>query len=376
MEAENQIADYYMQTVEQQIATNSLIASQRENALRPKNIINETRFREDSYENPPLPALYIAETVDQINELVLNGADPLRESKDVEETPLDHLFSERYVIDQSLNGTNIAKMSLKAELKKHLPKESELELKNQKKQLKIEAAALKHELENNAALIEAQIGVLILRNGDAEVSHYPDIARSEKYQSLWYAQKQEVLEMKQTPLSDTFSVHDFLTKDLEKLPDLAAKALKSLTAKFPHYAPLLQMQSDMLENYRLVQGPPQVQSITEPNLAAVSNQSVKTSPNLSQLNVTIKPVMSSSVKDADEHDQKQSSCQKSTSRLNHSAFFGGSFQATKSESVSKKISERSSRLQGSVFFTYSDDKSVSRSNFATEKSIERRMYAK
>lgn len=374
-EVENQIADYYMLNAEEHIAKSSLVASHRENALRPKNTINESRFGIDSYENPPLPALFTAKTVDQIYELAINGADPLRESKDVEETPLDHLFSESYVINQSLNGIYIAKMSLKAELKKHLSKESELELKNQKKQLKIEAAALKDELEKNAALIKAQISVLILRNGDAEVSHYPDIARSEKYQSLWNAHKQEVLEMKQTPLSETFSVHDFLIKDLEKLPDLAAKALKSLTAKFPHYAPLLQMQSDMLENYRLVQGPPQAQSITESNLAAVSNQSVKTSPNLSQLNVTIKPMVSSSVKDSDEHDQTQPTRQKSTSRLNHSAFFGGSFQ-TKSESASKKVSERSSRLQGSVFFAYSNDKSLSSSNFGTEKSTERRIYAK
>lgn len=376
VEAENQIADYYMQTAEQQIAKNSLAASQRENALRPKNTINQTQFREDSYENPSLPALYIAETVDQINELVLNGADPLRESKDVEGTPLDHLFSASYEIEQSLNGLNIAKMCLKAELKKHLSKESELELKNQKKQLKIEAAALKHELENNAALIKAQIGVLILRKDDVEVSQYSDFV-PEKYKPLWTAYKKEVLEMKQTPLSETFNVHDFLTKDLEKLPDLAPKALKSLTAKFPHYAPLLQMQSDMLANYRLVQGPSQVRLVTEPNLAIVSNQSVKASPNLSQLNVTIKPVMSYSMKDSDESIQKQSTRQKSTPRLNHSAFFGASFPATKSESVSKKVSERSSRLQASFFSTHSDDELVSGSNFGKERSTERRVcYAK
>ena len=58
------------------------------------------------------------------------------------------------------------------------------------------------------------------------------------------------------------------------------------------------------------------------------------------------------------------------------AFFGGSFQVTKSESASKKLSERSSRLQASVFFTYFDDKSPSSSNFSTEKSTEQRIYVK
>lgn len=254
VEAENKIADYYMQTAEEQIAIDSQVASA---ALHKKNNINETGLDYNALfyeENPSLSSLYTADTVDQINELILNGADPHQESKGLEKTPLDYQFSARYEIEQSLNGVNIAKICLKAELKKTLSKKVGRELKNQKKQLKTEATALKHELENNEALVKAQIGALVLRNVDAAVSHYSDIARSEKYQLLWNAHKQEVLEMKHTQLSETCSVYDFLTENLEKLPDLSSKTLKSLVVQFPHYTLLLKMQSDMLDNYRLVQG--------------------------------------------------------------------------------------------------------------------------
>ncbi len=251
--AEDKIADYHMETAEKQIAKNSQKASQRVSGLIKKNSVNNPCDFEIAFdENESLPALFTVDSVDRIYELVLNGADPSQESEGLGQTPLDRLFSTRYEIQQSLNGIYIAKSSVQAARQMHSSKELKVELKNQKKHLKIAAAALKLELKNNETHIKAQIEVLVLRNPDAEVSHYPDIARSEKYLSIWNACKQEVVAMKQSKLTETCCVYDLFIENIEKLPDIPANTLKSLGAKFPHYYPLLKMQNDIIVNYRLV----------------------------------------------------------------------------------------------------------------------------
>jgi hypothetical protein len=257
-EAEDKIADYYMQTAEQRIARNSSKASKTASlALTEKSTLNKDICGYGVEFNESLMPLHTAETADKVYELVLNGADPIQESKDLGMTPLAQKFAVRYEIEQTLNGVNISAIGVQAELKKHPAKELKAKLKNATKELNAEAKALNLELDNNEELIQAHIRAIVLRNSAADAAQYPDISGSEKYQKIWNDCKQEVEKMQQTKLTENCMVHDFLTAPLENLPGLSKKELKSTVVQFSQFKPLLQMQIDMVDNYRSVQGPSQ-----------------------------------------------------------------------------------------------------------------------
>ncbi|MEN9917271.1 MAG: hypothetical protein RLY40_1203 [Pseudomonadota bacterium] len=334
LQAENKIADYYMQVAEEQIAKRSFLACQMAKTLSEKSVINNDVLSDgiSLYEDEPMPPLYTADSANAVYELLLNGADPVKESKNLEITPLTKLFESRYVIQQQLNRVEaICMPSIKAQINakfgeqilrqhytedkealendlnnqiqtlraeveqpelkidletwtKELDKEAQQlklnlsndsknqikalknevkalspalkkELKSQYKLLKTEAEGLKLELENNAALIKAHIKGILLRDVDAQVSDYPDIVSKKEFQQTWNNCKQEIKELQQTQLTEYCTAYDFLTRDLAELPDIKAKTLKSVIKHFPEYEPVLHKQNDLLNNYRLVQGP-------------------------------------------------------------------------------------------------------------------------
>lgn len=363
--AEDKIADYYMQAAEEQIAKNSEKGSQSVNALMEKNSTNNPSLDfEIAFDANSLPALFTADSVDRINELVLNGADPIKESKGLSITPLAQQFASKYVIDQELNGVNIHAKNVRAQLKCHPSKELKVQLKNQAEQFSIDAKELKFSLKNNEALTQAHIKAIVLKDPSAEAAHYPDISHSEKFQSLWNDCKQEVEKMQQTQLTVSCTAYDFLNKGLEKLPDLSSKTLKPLVVQFPHYAPLLQMQSNMLDNYRLVQGPRQVTTTSEVSLANTSNNGVK-DMSVSESKISEKQAMPFIIETFDKNCQSVQQFNQNPLgfRLNSSAFFGGNWKSeSESKSVLKKTSEKiPPRFNSSVFFANIDNKSESSS---------------
>lgn len=333
-EAEDKVADYYMELAEQLIAQNSRAESQIGN-LTAKNIHEDRRFSNEVEfnEDASMPPLYRADTVDLVNELLLNGADPIKESKRLSITPLAYQFASRYVIEQTLNGVNIGVASMQAELKKHPPKALKEKLKNKKKELNAEIKELKLELEKNDELIKAHIRAIVLKDSDALASQYPDVSRSENYQQIWNDCKQEVEKMQQTKLTENCTVYDFLTESLEKLPDLPMKTLKSVVTKFPHYSEsLLPMQINMLDNYRVVQG---AYSLTE-RMVNIDSEQTMTSSN---------------------YEKGQGVQKTNISRLANSAFFGVISDLKPTSALEKLSTDRSQLNRSTLFFRNNEVKS-------------------
>ena len=113
-EAEDRIADYYMETAEQHIEQNSLSASKKKT----------------------------------VQNIILNN-DSLRCRVEGSEDERMTLVTLRYVIEQTLNGVSICISSMKAELKKNPSKELKAKLKKQAKELNAESEEIKLELKNN-----------------------------------------------------------------------------------------------------------------------------------------------------------------------------------------------------------------------------------
>lgn len=296
-EVEDKVADFYIQTAELQIMQSALAASKLSSVIVATENLNESKLsnEEVSGDQSMLP-LYIADSAEWLDELVLNGADPIRESNNLS-SPLTYQFGLRYEIKQTLNGVNISRASVQAELKKHPSKDLKAELKNQAAALNADAEKLKLELENNATLINAHIGAIVLRKPDADASEFPDISHSVRFQQTWNACKQEVKKMQQTTLTENCTVHDFLTKDLQTLPDLSNKTLKSIVTQFPHFEPLLRRQNDIASNYNLVRGLAENTNILEQN-----NHEERLMPN----NVNTKPKFIAELKHKrQEQTQKQ-----------------------------------------------------------------------
>lgn len=421
----DKIAEYYMQVAEKQISQNSFVTTTMANALMKKDILNLDGLSNGVrlYEDQTMPAIYTADTVEQINELVLNGADPVKESQCLESTPLAQHLVSRYVLQQELYGVGSRQLSIKAqfkfkyakqildqqfskeqdELKTNLKNEIERlkveterqpelkmdlenhiqalnneskqqnsklksdlvnqtktlkkkiesltpelkrELRNQCKSLKAEAGGLELELKNNAALIDAHIKAIVLRDVDAQISDYPDIAGKERFLQTWNNCKQEVKALQQTQLTENCNAYHFLTQDLAKLSAIETKTMKWAMVKFPEYKSLLQMQSDLLDNYRLVQGPLPQASTTEERVVDTSTHSVKV-PAVSEIKVSEKQEMPSKEKNSTEN--KPLIQRLNGSRLVNAAFYNANVQ-TKFPSMPEKTSEGISRLNGSLFF--------------------------
>lgn len=251
-EASARIAAYYMEAAEQLMQQHSLAESEIARLSHEDDSLFQ--YPTEAHEDERMPPLYMAATADVLNELLLNGADPIKESKDLSSTPLGGQFASRYVLEQSLNGANISIASVQERLKNDPAKDLKVKLKNEAKKLTTEVKKLTLDLKNNKKLIKAHIRAIVLRDSVADSLHYADISRSEKYQRIWNDAKQEVEKMRQTMLSESCTVHDFLTQSLSKLRGLPTKKLKSIAAKFPRFESLLTMQATMLANYHLVQG--------------------------------------------------------------------------------------------------------------------------
>lgn len=421
----DKIAEYYMQVAEKQISQNSFVTSTKANALMKKDILNLDGLSNGVrlYEDQTMPAIYTADTVEQINELVLNGADPVKESQCLESTPLAQHLVLRYVLQQELYGVGSRQLSIKAQFKfkyakqildqqfskeqgeletnlkneierlkveaerqpelkmdlenhiqalnneakqqifklksdlvnqtkilkkkiESLTPELKRELRNQLKSLKAEAGGLELELKNNAALIDAHIKAIVLRDVDAQISNYPDIAGKERFLQTWNNCKQEVKALQQTQLTENCNAYHFLTQDLAKLSAIETKTMKWAMAQFPEYKSLLQMQSDLLDNYRLVQGPLPQASTTEERVVDTSTHSVKV-PAVSEIKVSEKQEMPSKEKNSTEN--KPLIQRLNGSRLVNAAFYNANVQ-TKFPSMPEKTSEGTSRLNGSLFF--------------------------
>lgn len=106
-----------MQAAEAQIAKNALVTNRMACAVTEKNIANPERLTHGImfYENEALSALHTADKVDHIYELVLNGADPVKECQGLDSTPLTQHFASRYVLQQELNRVFISIPSLQAQ---------------------------------------------------------------------------------------------------------------------------------------------------------------------------------------------------------------------------------------------------------------------
>lgn len=239
------------------------------------------------------------------------------------------------------NQTKQLKLNLKNKLENQIKElknevnaltpELKEELESQYKLLKREAKGQKQELKNNAELIDAHIKGILLRDVDAQVSDYPDIADKKEFQQTWNNCKQEIKKLQQTHLTEHCTAKDFLTLDLDKLPAIEAKTWKSVIKQFPEYKPLLKKQRELLDNYRLVRGP-QVAAKKEVSQAEnTAKPSVKV-PDVSETNIRETPEAITNEKISTDNNQL---IQPSTSNLKQKnrfkyAFFNGSAQSTKS----------------------------------------------
>ncbi|WP_342146589.1 hypothetical protein [Rickettsiella endosymbiont of Aleochara curtula] len=269
-----EVDNYSIQRAEELIAQHSLVA----NNTAKKNIIinaDSLGLRGEVSEDEPMTPLYAADSAELVYDLVLNGADPIAESKGLSITPLAHQFALRYEIEQTLNGINIGIANAQAELKNSPTKQIKAKLKDHTKELNAEAKLLDLKLKNKEDLINAHIRAIVLRKPDADAEHYPDISYSVKFQQTWNDCKQEIKIMQQTKFTENCTSHDFLSKDLQTLPALSKKTLKSIAAQFPHFGPLLRMQNDIANNYNLVRGSVKNIKILE------NNNEEKLMPNIS-----------------------------------------------------------------------------------------------
>lgn len=252
--AEDEIANYHLEAAERLIQQNAqsfkLTFFDAENvslnAANPYEINNN--------EEESLAPLYTVDSEGEVIELLLNGADPIKESKSFANTPLEHQFSLKYIQNQSLNKVNIDIDWVKDTIKNNSTNTLKTELKQTKKLLKAEKKQLKGELEKKEKLIKAHMRALVLRDSAIDPSTYSDIAYSEDYLQLWNEHKKEVAAMKQASLAADCTVYNFLTESLEKLPDISMKKVESVAVKFPYYQQELLIQKEILDNYHLVQG--------------------------------------------------------------------------------------------------------------------------
>lgn len=206
-----------------------------------------------------------------------------------------------------------------------------------------------------------------MREDDAQLSDYSDIAGKERFQQTWNNCKQEIKELQHTQLTETCSAYHFLTQDLDQLPTIKPKTLKAVIKHFPEYKPLLHMQNDLLNNYQLVQGPPPLTPTTkrEP-VVDTSNHLVK-APDVFETSTNQKQETRLNVKISAESQSMPSS---NRGRLINSAFFNASFQSTFQAKL-EKTSERTSLLNSSLFF--SPTKTSSDVCAVKEKIIDRKV---